>query len=529
MRTRSLLLVSVGGVALYLGCGGDDAASSPTNDAGTEDASTPSGPLDSGTDDAGFDAGPPVAPYDWVGVIGTGQSLSIGATAGVISTTASFHNGKLVDSGPDPKYPVDGTGAMYAVVPLVEKIRGAVTGYNDSQYPNNIAGETPHSGMASELTYLFAAHGGGDYVSMHTVVGWSGNPLVNINKEGTGRAYPGSLQEVRAFTALAKAANKTYGVGGIILTHGETDAANPAYGAGLKTFIADYNTDIKAITGQTRDIPVFISQQSVNDGPTSSAVQVWQDGLVEPRIVCVGPKYQYQYSPDNLHFQAPGYMRLGEKYAEVFDIVVNQGKTWAPVQPKNIATTGNKIVIVFNVPSPPLAWDETLAPPHQSSHAAWMKGRGFEVVSGNTELAITSADLTAADTVTLTMAAAVTGSVTVQYATTQDGGGNQGGLVTGFRGQLADSDGLIGYDEESLALTLTQGSASATFTSGAFAQRAVRDIVTVAGAPVNWTVLDAANGTLTMSAPWPGATGVTPVKIHHDLRNYAVHFSQATP
>ena len=492
MRTRSLLLVTAGlfgGVAVYLGCSSDD-TSAPSSDAGTTpDTSTPA-IVDSGAPDA--DAGPPVSPYDWVGVIGTGQSLSVGATAGVISTTASFHNGKLVDNGPDPKYPTDGTGAVYAVTPLIEPIRAGTTG---DQYPNNILGETPHSGMASELTYLFGQHGGGDYVTMHTVVGWSGNPLVNLDKEGTGRAYPGSLQEVKAFTALAKAANKTYGVGGIILTHGETDANNPAYGAGLKTFIADYNTDIKAITGQTRDVPIFISQQSVDDGPASSAVQVWQDGLVEPRIVCVGPKYQYDYSPDHLHFQAPGYLRLGEKYAEVFDIVVNQGKAWAPVQPTRIATSTNKITIVFNVPDPPLQWDETLAPPHQQSHAAWKNGRGFEVVSGNTELTITSAELTAADTVVLTMAATVSGSVTVRYATTEDGSGYQGGLVSGYRGQLADSDGLVGHDEESLDVTLTNGSTAVALGANAsFAKRAVRDIVTATDAPAGWTVIAAANG-----------------------------------
>jgi len=46
---------------------------------------------------------------DWVGVIGTGQSLSVGAAAGTpISTVQPFNNLKLQDNGPDPRYPLDG-------------------------------------------------------------------------------------------------------------------------------------------------------------------------------------------------------------------------------------------------------------------------------------------------------------------------------------------------------------------------------------------------------------------------------------
>lgn len=531
MRNRAFLVLTGGlaaGVAIFLGCG-DDAANdgTPSVDAGNAAETSTPVVVDSGSEG---DASTFAIPWEWVGVIGTGQSLSIGATAGtLISTEPSANNGKLVDNGPAPKYPLDGGGAQYAIAPLTERIRTGITGYGDSQYPNNIAGETPHSGMASELTALAKnVHGAADYVSMHSVVGWSGNPLVNIDKQGGKRAYPGSIQEVRAFKALADAAGKTYGVGGIILTHGESDANNAAYGSGLKTFISDYNADIKAITGQTRDIPLLVSQQSVNDRPTSSAVQVWRVGTEDPRIICAGPKYQYEYNTDQLHFKASGYLRLGEKYAEIFDAVVNQGKAWKPVQPRNITRADKVITIVFDVPEPPLQWDKTLLPPHQTLHAAWAAGRGFEVLDGTTEAVIASTELTGPDTVTITLAASPADAVTVGYATTQDGAGNQGGQVAGYRGQLADSDPLVGYDEESLEVTLTQGSAAATLGTGAsFAKRALRDIVTVDGAPPSWTVIAASDGTLTMSEPWPGTTGVKLVKIHHDQRNYAVHFSQS--
>jgi hypothetical protein len=85
------------------------------------------------------------------------------------------------------------------------------------------------------LSALFAAHGGtGDYISAHSLVGWFGRCLKDINKEGGQRAYPASLNEARVWKQLAQAANTTFGVGGIILTHGECDSNTADYGTGLQ-------------------------------------------------------------------------------------------------------------------------------------------------------------------------------------------------------------------------------------------------------------------------------------------------------
>ena len=137
------------------------------------------------------DLAPPPPHYDWVGIVGTGQSLSVGYAAGtVVGKTQPFHNLKLFDSGADPKYPLDGTGTL-SLVPLVELIRPRLTGYADDQYPNNIYGETPHSALANQLSALAAATWSRDYVTIHSVVGWSGHPIGDIDKVGGKRAYPG--------------------------------------------------------------------------------------------------------------------------------------------------------------------------------------------------------------------------------------------------------------------------------------------------------------------------------------------------
>lgn len=532
-------------VAVAVGCGDDaDAPGAPADPSATPPASSSTPPAPTGEPPVPppppeLDAGER-KPFDWVGIVGNGQSLSIGATASeVVSTTQPFGNKMLVDEGPNPKYPLDGGSPKFALAPLVEPMRGAMTGtgpgYEDRQYPNNVSGETPHSGMANEISALYRARLAADYVTLHTVTGWGGRRLTAIDKSNDSRAYRAGLMEARVFAGLAKAENKTFGVAAVVLTHGEADAMNPDYGAGLVRLIGDYDADLKAITGQTRDVVLFASQQSARGtGPNTSAMQLWRAGVANPgRIVCVGPKYQYAYSSDNLHMPAPGYRRLGEKHAEVFDAVVNQGRAWKPLQPARATRTGARIVVQFDVPNAPLRWDETLRPGHQTANVAWAKGRGFEALTAaGAQLAIDAVEITGPDAVTITLAAAPNGPVTIGYAMTPDTDSSaNGGLVTGLHGQLSDSDALVGYDEQELEVELTQGSRAVAVTGRTtLGARAVRDVVTAAGAPAFWTVT-AIGGprAMTMATPWPGATGKATVKIHHDLRNYAVHATVVAP
>jgi len=69
----------------------------------------------------------------------------------------------------------------------------------------------------------------------------------------------------------------------------------PDYETGLYQLIQDYNTDLKAVTGQTSNVVLFVSQQSaVFISASSSSTQVWRAGNDHPgEIVCTGPKYQY--------------------------------------------------------------------------------------------------------------------------------------------------------------------------------------------------------------------------------------------
>ena len=191
-----------------------DASSSTGGGGGNGGAGGVAMIADSGGKEGGVVLGK--APFDWVGVIGTGQSLSVGCCDTVIiNTTQPFKNLKLADTGPDPKYPVDGTGApVWSAIPLTEPIRAPVPGYgtcsyppDNCQYPNNIfkTGETPHSGMANQLSASWRARGS-DYITAHSVVGVGGSLLMYLQK-GTG-SYKAGLSETQGVRAARQSCRK---------------------------------------------------------------------------------------------------------------------------------------------------------------------------------------------------------------------------------------------------------------------------------------------------------------------------------
>lgn len=520
---------SQGGQQTLAGSAGNPGSSGAGGTAGEQ--------TDGGVGGEGGDGSQPARPpFDWVGVIGTGQSLSVGVSAGFISLEQPYGNLTLLDSGAEPRYPLSGGAPIWSLVPLVEplraKVAGSGAGYTDGQYPNNLAGETAHSGMANTLSWLWQQQGAAsDYVSIHSAVGWSGKCLVDIDKAGGKRAYPASLSEARAITELAAKQGKSFGYGAVTMTHGECDALTVDYADGLYRLLQDYNTDLKAITGQSSNIVMLVSQQSTKaTGSNGSASQVFRAGQQHPgEIICTGPKYQYRYAPDKLHLQAAGYRRLGEKYAEVFDRVVNRKQAWQPLGPTRAKRVGNVLEVVFHVPDPPLVWSEHIAPPHQTVHPEWAKGRGFEVVTAAQQSVVIAAAEIQGNAVRLTLdpPPAADAELTVRYAITQDGAGNQGGDVLGLRGLLRDSDPFVGVDGETIAVQVTQGSPVITSVeAAAFRRRTGYDIVSEQGVATGLVVVSRdSDEQLTLSGPWTGASATRSLSFRYDLYNYAVHFS----
>ena len=147
-------------------------------------------------------------PWDWSGVIGTGQSLAVGEQGRPeLSTNQPYHNLKL--STDHLPWPVDPNNTNLALVPLVEPI-GRYSKAYPSSWPENIAGETPHSAMANEIAALVRAAASCDFVGVHSEVGENGQCLVFLKKNAeqkglNGRSYAAALIETKAITHLAHA------------------------------------------------------------------------------------------------------------------------------------------------------------------------------------------------------------------------------------------------------------------------------------------------------------------------------------
>jgi hypothetical protein len=409
-------------------------------------------------------------PWNWTGIVGTGQSLAVGEPDGLRNmpaaaaraTTQPFNNLKL-STGSAP-WPVDSNDPSLALVPLIEPIGRPSTAY-PSSWPTNIAGETPHAAMANQITALVQAAGGADYVSVHSEVGENGQALSFLIKGAAqvgvnGHAYEATLIETRAITRLAQAADKTYGVGAITVTHGESDAGNTNYAAELHQLWVDYAADLAAITGQTEPPLMIVSQQhaSGSDRAPSTLAQ-WRIGLdYAGDVVCSGPKYQYAYTPDSVHMTVEAYEQLGEKYAQVYFERVVLGRDWQPLQPTKVERAGRVVTVTFHVPVTPLAWETTFQAPHAGT-PAWSAGKGFELRSGASPLGIASVEIVG-DAVQITADADLPASgVTVGYALSADPPATAGAMppamtqpfVATFRwGLLRDSDPFVGYTTQKL-------------------------------------------------------------------------------
>jgi len=406
-----------------------------------------------GAPDSGTGGGAPVLsrPWDWAGVVGTGQSLAVGQMGVPAATTSQPYGNLKLSTGSLP-WPVDPDDASLAMVPLTEPIGRMSTAY-PSSWPTNIAGETPHASMADQITALAQAADGGDYVGVHSEVGENGQGIVYLKKGApqvnvNGHAYQATLIETQAIARLAGAMGKTFGVGAIIVTHGEADAGNATYESELYQLWSDYETDLSALTGQTQKILMITSQMNaVNDRATSTLAE-WKIGVDHPGdVVCSGPKYQYPYyAGDHVHLVTDGYRQLGEKYGQIYFERVVLGHDWQPLAPTSVERTDARTITVhFHVPVPPLVWETTFTPPHQSS-PEWQAGNGFELRTSTARIAIASVDFSGDDAVQITTVADLPASgVFVDYALTTDGPTMSAPFVGTFRwGLLRDSDPFVG-------------------------------------------------------------------------------------
>lgn len=391
-----------------------------------------------------------------LGLVHTGQSLSTGDFGAPASTTNVGGNLQLHDSSGtyDTTTPHAGTLSLINLIAPIRADKFGGTGGDVSQYPINIGGESPEVAAANGVFHVTSKK------VAATSVGQGGAAMSVIKKGGSGNAYAAAIYEVTAIFALSPG----YQVLATMLTHGEADATAvvATYQAQIAQLQSDFQTDIKAITGQGGSIPMLVSQQnafpSVGAGGNNSAVAQWLAIKADPtHVVGVCPKYQYSYQGDRAHLQSASYVLLGEKYGQVATVLA-QGGTWTPLIATAFSKVSTTVTVTFNVPVGPLQWAGNSAP-HQNGttygdngsafggagHAGWTAGKGFELWTGGyggTPVAITSCTISGS-TVVIVGASAFD---TVAYAHTPDATASvfTGGFPDGRCGLLEDSDTFAG-------------------------------------------------------------------------------------
>ena len=349
-------------------------------------------------------------------ILSTGQSLSVGvASTPALTTTQPYSN--LMLSGGN-----GGIGSGGSFIPLVEA-----------------SVETISSSMANTIT---ANDTGNDFdvaVSLHGVSGYIYSQL----KKGTSPYNTGMTQVTNAKSA-AITLGRTSRVIGVTTIHGETDNYNGVSGATYQGYLEewqnDYDTDVKAITGQSNEVIMFLDQMSsfmssyANDA--TSEIPIYQLYAAEENpneIVLVAPKYFFNYS-DRHHLTGASSRWLGEYYGKVIKKVVIDHETWRPLSPDSAIRSGNIIDVNFHVPAGVLAFDTTLV----SSRT----NKGFEYYDSTSSATISSVAILDDDTVRITLSGTPTGAnQRIRYAYTGVPGTNTGAQNAGSAaGNLRDTD-----------------------------------------------------------------------------------------
>ncbi len=473
--------------------GGDGSATPPGVDAakptdggsGGDGGDDADADLDAGTD-AGVDASDGAPPltykhYDINHVLSTGASDSVANGGSPRLTSTQPYTNLSFDTGVMTAGTCNGSGCKVyqtpaGFIPLVEGDRFF-----------NYAVETMSSGLAnhaSSLATSWFAKVGLPYAQHDVLVslhGRSGNEYWCLRQQ-TANLSPGAnvcyysaalgyippfdeaLMQVESAKALAAAAGKTYAVRAVTAIHGQgesdsneqnftflqsTDGSGRRllnYTDGLLDWQNDYDTKVRAITGQAEPIPMFISQFGSMTTATSIIPQRQLDAHVvsNGKVNLVTPNYVFPHYTDCNHYTNHSQRWLGAYFAKAYQRVVVEGQKWEPTRPLAVNRAGNVITVKYVVPVPPLVIDTQRVDASNDKFPV-PPVYGFIYRDSTMSAAITSVAVTAPDEVTITLSAAPTGANKIlRYAfESQLSNFRCPGPTNGARGNLRDSDGSV--------------------------------------------------------------------------------------
>ena len=298
-------------------------------------------------------------------------------------------------------------------------------------------GANVETGWAECANYLAIATGKSFFAASAAVT--SATQLGTRNK-GTA-PYNAMLALVTAANARTVANNQKLVVCALAEVGGDTDFGNGTnYKGFLIQYQIDFENDVKAITGQTQGVPVFVSQNGNAGGGTSdsSTGMVQAQGAAPGKVFLVSPKYQYTYYTNQSWLIGPSYRWMGACYAKAIYQVVFGAGTWGGTVPISTSRSSNLVTINYAVTTAPLVFDTT----HVTDPGGAGTVKGFEWFDDSgTPVTVTAVSIQSPTQIVVTLSGVPTGSAgshRIRYAHTAMNGAFAGPL-TGPRGCVRDS------------------------------------------------------------------------------------------
>ncbi|MBS1666617.1 MAG: hypothetical protein JST58_04500 [Bacteroidetes bacterium] len=297
-------------------------------------------------------------------------------------------------------------------------------------------------GMSEAVTSYLNKKGYGDSVILCTFPGGRGaTSIVDMSKGSS--AYNKFLDEIAEAYNNAQSKGWDFIVPAFCWMQGEDDIVwrkSKNYKKDLKKFQTNLNTDIKAITKQTRDVVCICYQTncvSLSKGFNQNQFDCKETYVPQGQLELIrddslfmasGPTYPYSFVEEKVHIDGLSQKRLG--YLEGLSAIrLFESKPSKGLIPKNFNIVGDTVMVEFNVPTPPLALD-TLAVLKAANY-------GFSVIDSQ-NVNILQHVILANNKIKLCCIKSPSGSK-VRYAV--NGKKNKSGFKYGPRGNLRDSQG----------------------------------------------------------------------------------------
>lgn len=270
------------------------------------------------------------------------------------------------------------------------------------------------------------------YQILISTPGYGATTIGQLSKGGS--HFSRMVEQATYGKTLANAAGKTHAVQAVTWTQGESDyisgTTQAAYVTALNTMIADINADIKAATGQTKNIPVIGYQISSHiyyasdDFPDIALAQLEVEAA-NPLFCIACAMYPFEYHSGG-HITNVSTRWLGGYYGLAYKRIVINGEDWKPLKPISSVRQSNFVEIRFNVPSGKLTFDGT--------QVAAQTNYGFTLQDQNgNAMTISSVEIIDTDRVRINAGTAIPAGAKVRYAFSGD-------TING-KGNLRDSQG----------------------------------------------------------------------------------------